>query len=69
MNPQKSPAPKSHGAEHDPDIHKGAIEGDRPTDEQYGNPNGDGVDDQGMPDDPVATTEDAVGANEDETQG
>src|SRR5688572_25420956 len=28
----------------DPDIHKGAIEGDRPADEQQGNPNGDGVD-------------------------
>jgi hypothetical protein len=53
----------------DPDIHKGAIEGDRPGDEQLGNPHGDGVDDQGLPDDPVATAEDRIGANEDETQG
>ena len=69
MDPQKPSVPNARAEEHDPDIHKGAIEGDRPTDEQYGNPNGDGVDDQGMPDDPVATAEDAVGANEDETQG
>jgi hypothetical protein len=53
----------------DPDIHKGAIEGDRPTDEQQGNPNGDGVDKNGMPNDPVATAEDKIGANEDGTQG
>ena len=32
-----------------PGRHKGAIEGDRPTDEQQGNPNGDGVDENGMP--------------------
>jgi hypothetical protein len=53
----------------DQDIHKGAVEGDCPTDEQLGNPNGDGVDDEGLPDDPVATAEDEIGANEDETQG
>ena len=53
----------------DPDIHKGAIEGDRPTDEQIGNPNGDGVNEEGLPDDPVATAEDAEGANSDGTQG
>jgi hypothetical protein len=53
----------------DPDIHKGAIEGDRPADEQQGNPNGDGVDKNGMPDDPVATAQDRIGANEDESQG
>lgn len=53
----------------DPDVHKGAIEGDRPHDEQIGNPNGNGIDDEGMPDDPVATAEDEIGANEDKTQG
>ena len=53
----------------DQDVHKGAIEGDRPSDEQLGNPNGDGVNSAGMPDDPVATAEDAIGANEDESQG
>jgi hypothetical protein len=53
----------------DPDIHKGAVEGDRPTDKQHFNPLGDGVDDNGLPDDPVATAEDEIGANEDESQG
>ena len=53
----------------DPDIHKGAVEGDRPDDEQIGNPHGGGVNDQGLPDDELATAEDALGANEDETQG
>ena len=53
----------------DPEIHKGAIEGDRPGDEQIGNPHGDGVDDQGMPNDPIASAEDAIGANEDKSQG
>ena len=55
--------------QNDQDLHKGAVEGDRPGDEQTGNPNGTGINDQGMPDDPVATAEDAVGANEDESQG
>jgi hypothetical protein len=53
----------------DQDIHKGAIEGDRPGDEQIGNPHGDGINEEGMPDDPIAIAEDRIGANEDETQG
>ena len=53
----------------DPDVHKGAIEGDRPTDEQTGNPNGPGIDQNGLPNDPVATAQDKLGANEDETEG
>jgi hypothetical protein len=61
--------PMAAKQEQDPDIHKGAIEGDRPDDEQLGNPNGDGVDEQGLPDDPVATAEDEIGANEDKSQG
>jgi hypothetical protein len=53
----------------DQDIHKGAIEGDRPGDEQMGNPSGNGIDEQGLPDDEVATAQDAIGANEDESEG
>lgn len=53
----------------DQDVHKGAIEGDRPTDEQQGNPHGDGIGEDGLPDDPIATAEDAIGANEDESEG
>jgi hypothetical protein len=55
--------------EHDPAAHKGALEGDRPEDEQQGNPHGKGVDADGLPDDPVATAEDAEGAEADQTQG
>ena len=61
--------PMSTRQQDDQDAHKGAIEGDRPGDEQQGNPHGDGVDDQGLPDDPVATAEDQIGANQDQTTG
>jgi len=61
--------PMARKQEHDPDVHKGAIEGDRPTDEQQGNPHGEGIDEHGLPDDPVAVAEDVEGANADETQG
>ena len=57
------------GSARDPDRHKGSLEGDRPEDRQQANPHGDGLDAEGMPDDPVAITEDVVGANEDESQG
>ena len=41
--------PTPHATRHDPDGRKGAIEGDRPGDEQIGNPHGNGVDDAGWP--------------------
>ena len=53
----------------DQDAQKGAIEGDRPTDKQMGNPHGPGVNEDGLPNDPIATAEDEVGANEDESEG
>ena len=53
----------------DPDSRKGAVEGDTPTDEQVGNPHGDGVDANGLPNDPIATAEERIGANEDKSQG
>jgi hypothetical protein len=54
----------------DTDEHLGAVEGDRPNDRpQQGNPHGDGINEDGLPDDPVATCEDVIGANEDNTQG
>ena len=56
--------------EHEAEDHIGAVEGDRPTDNpNQGNRNGPGIDDEGMPNDPVATCEDALGANLDETEG
>jgi hypothetical protein len=55
---------------HEPEQHIGAVEGDRPTDTpNQGNPHGAGIDEEGMPNDPVATCEDAIGANVDETEG
>ena len=54
--------------EHDPDVHKGAIEGDRPQrSRQHGESARPGVDDKGLPDDPVASPKIAIGANEDES--
>jgi len=53
----------------DQDAHKGAVEGDRPNEHDQGNRNAPGLDENGMPDDPVAITEDVLGANEDDTQG
>jgi hypothetical protein len=61
--------PMANKQQDDQDVHKGAVEGDRPSDEQMGNPNGPGVDDEGLPNDPVAIAEDAIGANEDESEG
>ena len=51
---------------HDSDEHMGAVEGDKATDPQKGNPN---VDDHGKPKDKVAICEDVIGANVDGTQG
>jgi hypothetical protein len=54
----------------DEDEHIGAVEGDRVTDApNQGNPNAPGVDAEGMPNDPVGTAEDRIGANLDETEG
>ena len=54
----------------DDDEHIGAVDGDRPTDRpNQGNPHGSGVDDEGMPNDPVGRAEDRLGANLDETEG
>jgi hypothetical protein len=61
--------PRHEVNQDDQDGHKGATEGDRQTDKQIGNPHGSGVDTNGLPNNPVATAEDAEGANADKTQG
>ncbi len=61
---------KTPAAQHGEDEHIGAVEGDKPSDEpNQGNPNGSGVDANGMPNDPIGTAEDRLGANLDETEG
>ncbi len=64
-------SPKHHKASNGAKAegHIGAVEGDRPSDVQQGNPHGDGLDDEGLPNDPVATCEDVIGANVDGTEG
>jgi hypothetical protein len=52
----------------DPDEGKGAVEGATPPD-GYGNPNAPGLDEAGLPNDPIAIEQDVLGANEDESQG
>jgi hypothetical protein len=50
----------------DNDIHKGAKEEDRPGPERPSHP---GLDENGLPNDPTAIAQDALGANEDKSQG
>jgi len=57
-------SPKKPGA--DQDIHKGAIEEDRPGPERPSHP---GLDQNGLPNDPVAIAQDRVGADADKSQG
>jgi hypothetical protein len=47
----------------------GAVEGDRATDPNQGNRNAPALDDEGMPNDPIAICEDSIGANVDGSEG
>ena len=49
----------------DQDIHKGAMEDERPTEST----NAPGLDDDGLPDDETAIAQDALGARADGSQG
>ena len=50
----------------DNDIHKGAKEDDRPGPGRSSHP---GLDKNGRPNDPIAIAQDALGAQEDKSQG
>jgi hypothetical protein len=50
----------------DPGLHKGAIEGDRPDDEQQGSANVPALDESGLPAKLTAIAEDRIGANVDD---
>ena len=52
-------------ASRDHDIHKGAVEDERPS----GTTNAPGLDGNGLPNDETAIAADALGAREDKTQG
>jgi hypothetical protein len=52
--------------EKDNDVHKGAIEGDRPDEPQQFNPNAGALDQNGLPANPVPICEDVLGANVDQ---
>jgi hypothetical protein len=55
---------------HKPDEHKGAVEGDSPSDKEQGNKNAVGaLDKDGLPKNKKAIAEDSIGARADETQG
>lgn len=53
----------------DPDLHRGAVEGDRPGDAQQWNHNAPAIDERGWPADAVAIAQDVIGANEDDAEG
>ena len=52
----------------DPDVHKGAVEGDRPGDTQHSNRNAPRLNKQGLPSDPVAIAAEQVGVNVDDKE-
>ena len=52
----------------DPNLHKGAIQGDRPDDEQQGNANGPALDESGLPAKATAIAEDRIGTNLDDSE-
>jgi hypothetical protein len=50
----------------DQDVQKGAVEDDQPSPGQSNHP---GLDSNGLPNDPTAIAQDAIGAKNDESQG
>jgi hypothetical protein len=53
----------------DPAAHQGAIESDRPSQETNVDDRPTGVDPNGMPNDPIASAQDRIGAQDDESEG
>lgn len=56
-------------ARNDQYVKKGTIEGDTPNQPQQCNCHGAGLDEDGLPSNPVAIAEDVEGAEVDQTQG
>ena len=53
----------------DPDTHKGAVESDTPSEDTNVDDRHTGVDVNGLPNDPIATAQDRIGAHDDESEG
>jgi hypothetical protein len=69
-NPSQSGTQATPTPSQKPDEHKGAVEGDRPSDKEQGNKNAVGaLDKDGLPKNKKAIAEDSIGARADETQG
>jgi hypothetical protein len=60
-----APMRRTTSGSRDPDVHKGAMEDERPS----ATTNAPGLDDDGMPNDETAIAEDALGARADGSQG
>jgi hypothetical protein len=58
--------PGKPAKDEDNDIHKGAVEENRPGPERSRHP---GLDENGLPNDPTLIAQDALGADEDKSQG
>ena len=63
-----SSTPMAIATDVDPAGHKGAIQGDRPDEEQDGNANVPALDGNGLPANPIAIAEDRIGANVDDSE-
>jgi hypothetical protein len=53
----------------DPDLEKGAVEGPPNNPQDHGNANAPALDENGLPNDDVAISQDVIGANADGTVG
>jgi hypothetical protein len=53
------------GTSRDQDVHKGAVEDGSPSDQT----NAPALDEDGLPNDETAIAQDALGANDDQSQG
>jgi len=64
-----TPTPPAHVPHNISDEHLGAVEGDRDSDTQEGNLNAARLNEDDDAEGAIATAEDVIGANSDETQG
>jgi hypothetical protein len=62
---QRGSMPINAATTRDHDVHKGAIEDGRPSERT----NAPALDENGLPNDDTAIAQDALGANEDQSQG